>query len=119
MKLGEIRGLLDAEVICGEQFLERNIETAFACDLISEMLASAGSHVLLVTSLTNPHVMHTAEVIDATGVIFVAGRKPSEEMIAAVLRDGSIPVFVTSLPLFECCGLLFAHGVKGDKKRSP
>jgi predicted transcriptional regulator len=117
MRLGEIRNILDAEVICGEQFLDREIDAAFACDLISEMLSSASSHVLLITSLTNPHVMHTAEVIDALGVIFVAGRKPSEELISTVRTDGSIPILLTSLPLFECCGLLFTHGIQGDKKR--
>jgi len=69
------------------------VTTAFACDLISEMLAFAGSQTLLITSLTNPHVIHTAEVMDAVGVVFVGGKKPSDDIINNVEpRKNTAPV---------------------------
>jgi len=75
MTLSEIKNILDAEVLCGEHLLGRKVKTAFACDLISEMLALANPNTLIITSLVNPHVIHTAEIMDAVGVIFVGGKK--------------------------------------------
>jgi len=116
MTLREIQTHLDAEILSGEDQLDKEVREAFACDLISEMLASVSSHVLLITSLTNAHVIHTAEVMDALGVIFVGGRRPSEEIIEIVKKNGSIPLLSTKCPMFDCCGLLFAKGIQADRK---
>ena len=105
MTLRDIRNILDAEVLCGENLLDREVATGFACDLISEMLAFADSGTLLITSLTNPHVIHTAEVMDAVGVIFVGGKKPNVSMIKAV-NSSRIPLLATDHLIFACCGLL-------------
>jgi len=45
MILRDIRDILDADVLCGEHLLDTEVQTGFACDLISEMLAYAGSEV--------------------------------------------------------------------------
>jgi predicted transcriptional regulator len=117
MTLRDIRDVLDADVLCGEQSLDREVTTGFACDLISEMLAFASSGTLLITSLKNPHVIHTAEVMDAVGVVFVGGKKPN---LSAMKHVGTsrIPLLATDLLIFKCCGLLFQHGVQGAKRDS-
>jgi predicted transcriptional regulator len=117
MTLREIRDILGAEVLSGEQFLDREVETGFACDLISDMLAFASSNTLIITSLTNPHVIHTAEVMDAVGVIFVGGKKPNLEMIKDSNKN-SIPLLSTDLLIFKCCGLLFEKGIQGARRGS-
>ncbi len=117
MTLRDIRDILDAEVLCGEHLLDREVKTGFACDLISEMLAYAGSETLLITSLTNAHVIHTAEVMDAVGVIFVGGKRPDPAMIKAV-NGGRIPLFSTDHLIFKCCGLLFDHGIEAGERGS-
>ena len=96
MTLRDIRNILDAEVLYGEHLLEREVKTGFACDLISEMLAFASSGTLLITSLTNPHVIHTAEVMDAVAVVFVGGKKPNPSMFKAV-QGSKIPLLATDL----------------------
>jgi hypothetical protein len=115
MTLKDIREILDADVLCGEHLLDREVKTGFACDLISEMLASASSGTLLITSLKNPHVIHTAEVMDAVGVIFVGGKTAN---ISAMTEVGSsrIPLLATDFLIFKCCGLLFQHGIQGCKR---
>jgi len=117
MTLKEVQEILDAEVLCGEQSLDRPVTTAFACDLISEMLAFAGSQTLLITSLTNPHVIHTAEVMDAVGVVFVGGKKPSEDIITNVNR-AKIPLLSTPYLIYKCAGLLYVNGIEGCKRGS-
>lgn len=112
MTLLEIKDILNAEVLCGGHLLERKVETAFACDLISEMLALANSNTLIITSLINPHVIHTAEIMDAVGVIFVGGKRLSEDIIKN-LDHGNIPVLSTPFLIFNTCGLLFSKGIEG------
>jgi predicted transcriptional regulator len=117
MTLREIKEILGAQVLAGEHMLEREVETTFACDLISDMLAFASSNALIVTSLTNPHVIHTAEVVDAAGVVFVGGKKPPESMMKEV-DHGRIPLLSTDLLTFKCCGLLFVNGLKESRRNS-
>jgi predicted transcriptional regulator len=112
MKLKDIIKVLDAEVLCGEHLLEREVETGFGCDLMSEMLAFANSHTLLITSLTNEHVIHTAEIMDAVGVVFVGGKRPAKEIIRKAELN-NIPLLSTPFLMFKCCGLLFVNGLKG------
>ena len=115
MKLNEVQQILEAEVLCGGDCLEREVTTCFACDLISEMLLYVKPQSLLITSLINAHVIHTAQVMDASGVIFVGGKKPDE----GVIKNGAlnnVPLLTTPYLLFESCGLLFSNGIAGDKK---
>jgi predicted transcriptional regulator len=112
MTLKEVQKILNADVLYGEHLLDKEVKIAFACDLISEMLAFADSYALLITSLTNLHVIHTAEVMDAIGVVLVGGKRPSEEVIKN-MDHGEIPLLSTPLYLFQACGLLFQNGIKG------
>ncbi len=115
MKLKDIVKILDAEVICGEDCLDREVRACFACDLISEMLLYVTPRSLLITSLMNAHVIHTAEVMDASGVIFVGGKKPDKTAIKNA-RMNNVPLLSTPHLIFECCGRLFLNGIRGDKK---
>jgi len=114
MTLREVQGILEAEVLCGnDEAFGRRIKACFACDLISEMLLFLKPHSLLLTSLTNVHVIHTAQVMDASAIVFVGGRKPDQSVIKnGELND--IPLFVTGLLTFECCGRLYRQCAKGD-----
>jgi predicted transcriptional regulator len=116
MTLGDVQKLLGAEVLSGEHLLETEVKTCFACDLISEMLLYTSPNTLLITSLTNLHVLHTAQVMDAVGVVFVGGKKPDASVIMNSVMS-NVPLLTTTHLIFECCGLLYAKGMKGDKKR--
>ena len=117
MKLKDIVKLLNAEVLCSEHLLEREVETGFGCDLMSEMLAFANSHTLLITSLINEHVIHTAEIMDAVGVVYVSGKRPVKEIIEKA-NHNNIPLLSTPFLMFECCGLLFTSGLQGCTRGS-
>jgi predicted transcriptional regulator len=117
MTLKDVRDILNADVLCGEPMLNREVKTAFACDLISEMLAFASSGTLLITSLKNPHVIHTAEVMDAVGVVFVGGGQQNLRAMKQI--DGSkIPLLATEFLIFKCCGLLYQQGIQGARRDS-
>ena len=78
MKLSEIRDVLSADVIFGEDIIDDvEVETAFASDLLSDVLAYSKENALFITGLTNPQVIRTAEVLDLVGVVFVRAGAPA------------------------------------------
>lgn len=112
MKLREVRDILDAEVIVGEDNLELEVKTAFGADLMSDVLAFAKAGSLLLTGLTNTQVIRTANVLDIAAIILVRGKSPSTETIA-LAKELKIPILATKYILFETAGRLYMKGIVG------
>ena len=112
MKLSEVKDILEAEVIVGDDILDLEVKTAFGADLMSDVLAFAKAGSLLLTGLTNTQVLRTANVLDIAAIILVRGKKPSSETIA-LARELKIPILATKYILFETAGRLYAKGIVG------
>ena len=111
MKLLEVQLLLGASQIWGQHCLDREVATACGADLMSDVLAFTKDGALLLTGLTNPQVIRTADVGGLSAIIFVRGKIPSPEAID-MARALDIPLFSTPQTLFEACGILFLNGMK-------
>ncbi|HOA99062.1 MAG TPA: DRTGG domain-containing protein [Candidatus Atribacteria bacterium] len=112
MTLREIKEILQAEVLAGEEFLDREPSSACGSDLLSDVLAFTKENSVLLTGLTNSQVIRTAEMSDIIGVIFVRGKKPDNYTIElATIKK--IPLLTTRLPMYESCGRLYLRGLKG------
>lgn len=112
MTLHEIRGLLDAEVLIGEDQLNMDVKTAFVADLMSDVLAFATAGSLLITGLTNPQVVRTADVLDIAAIIMGRGKRPSQETFQ-LAEELNIPILTTKYILFEIAGRLYSEGIRG------
>jgi predicted transcriptional regulator len=112
MELLAIKELLKCDVLNGEDNLSMNIETVIASDGMSEILAFACPHALMVTSLTNIQSVRTARMADAQAILYIRGKQP-EERALAYARQYYIPVLVTKMGVFDVCGILREHGLKG------
>jgi predicted transcriptional regulator len=112
MTLNEIKDLLEAEVLYGEEQLDKEVKTAFVADLMSDVLAFATAGSLLITGLTNPQVLRTADVIDIAAIIMGRGKRPSPESIQ-LAEMLNIPILTTKYILFEIAGRLYLKGIKG------
>ena len=112
MKLKDIERILGAEVIAGTELLQEDIRMACGSDLMSDVLAFAKPGSLLLTGLTNPQVVRTAEMADLRAICFVRGKKPDKETIE-MAESKDIPLLVTPLPMFESCGRLHREGLPG------
>jgi predicted transcriptional regulator len=110
--LYEIKELLEAEVLVGEDQLDMEVKTAFMADLMSDVLAFATAGSLLITGLTNPQVLRTADVIDIAAIIMGRGKSPSPETIQ-LAEKLEIPILATKYILFEVAGRLYSKGIKG------
>ena len=119
MKLSQVKELLQAEVlVCEEKLEETEALSACGADLMSDVLAFTKEKTVLLTGLTNPQVIRTAEMIDLVGLVFVRGKTPSEDVVT-MARERGLPLMTTKLPLFETCGLLYTAGLPGCSMRPP
>jgi len=113
MKLYEIIQILDAETLYNVQDkLDIKVNMACGCDLMSDVLSFIKSKALLLTGLTTPQVIYTAENSEVEVVCFVRGKKPRREIIN-LAKEKNIILLATKHPLYESCGLLYKHGLKG------
>ena len=89
MTLQELASLLDAQNVSTSDDLNSIIvNNAYACDLMSDVLAFCTPGSLLLTGLTNVQIVRTAQMLDIPAIVFVR------------------------YSMFEACGILFAKGMK-------
>jgi len=112
MILKEIKELLQAEVIVGEDSLDEEIMFAGASDLMSDVLAFGKPGLLLLTGLSNAQSVRTANIIETKAIMYVRGKKPDKAGIA-LAREKGIPLLSTKHMMYTACGLLFSHGLPG------
>ena len=110
MKLSEVKEILNASILTGEDKLEKEVLSACGCDLMSDVLAFVKDQALLMTGLVNPQVVRTAEMMDMKAIVFVRGKIPSNEILD-LAKEANIVVMSTELPLYLSCGLLYENGL--------
>jgi len=112
VKLSEILSEIKARVLTGEEKIdELEFDYVAASDLMSEVLAIARPSMVLITGLTTPQVVRTAEVVGIQAVVVV--RKdflPSETIDMA--KACGIVLAVTKMTMFEACGRLYNRKLK-------
>jgi predicted transcriptional regulator len=112
MKLEKVKDILEAEVLCGNNYLNKEIKVAYASDLMSDVLTFIKSGSLLLTGLTNAQVVRTAEMAEIGAICFVNNKRPQEETMKLANEKG-IPFLATKLSMYECCGRLYKKGLPG------
>ncbi len=112
MKIGEIRKLLCAEVLCGEDQLECEVYSACSSDMMSDVLAFVKDQAVLLTGLVNPQVIRTAEMMDMKCIVFVRRKVPGKDIVE-LARDSGIVLMRSDLRMFEACGMLYSAGLRG------
>lgn len=115
MKISKIGELLDAQVLCGEDKLDREINCACGSDMMSEVLSFTKHEAALLTGLTNIHVLRTCEMLDIQCIVFVRGKVPAPEIVDMANAQGCV-LLTTDMPMFTSCGVLFSHGIKGGMR---
>jgi predicted transcriptional regulator len=115
MTISDIISLLDATVLSKTIDLDHPITSAFGSDMMSEVLAYIKKDAILLTGLTNPQVIRTAEMLDIVCLIFVRGKIPNEEILKQADELG-IYVLRTELSMFDACGILYHSGLRGGRR---
>lgn len=114
MTLDEIVKAVDGKLLVKPQF-NVDIENACASDLMSDVLMFVKPSMLLITGLTNPQAVRTADMAEAPAILFVRGKYPSDKTIQLAEEMG-IAVMVSPYTMFETAGILYVAGLKGIGK---
>lgn len=112
MTVYDVKEALGAKVICGEEYLDRQVHTACGSDMMSDVLAFVKDQSVLLTGLCYLQVIRTAEMMDIICIVFVRGKKPDEGMIE-LAKEGGIVLLSTDHRMFSACGLLYEKGLRG------
>ena len=113
MTLREIIKTLRAKVVLGEVGDEVVVERARASDLMSDVLSHrVRPGALLLTGLTTPQSVYTAEMADVAVVCYVRGKRPDAQTRELAEQRGLV-LLSTDLPMYESCGRLYRQGLKG------
>jgi len=115
VQLRAIVALLECDVICGHEVLDAHVSSCCAADLMSDVLAFSAPDALLVTGLTTVQSVHTADVADCRGILFVSGKHPSPEALD-LARSREIPLLSTRHSMFDTCGVLSQHGLPPSRR---
>ena len=116
MKISEVRDLLDAKVISGEELLDREVYSACGSDMMSDVLAYVKDQSVLLTGLVNSQVIRTAEMMDIICICFVRGKEPDDSMIE-LAKERGIVLMGTKMRMFTACGVLYEKGLGGGKSQ--
>jgi len=113
MKITQIRDLLNAQVLCGEDMLEQDVNSACGSDMMSDVLAYVKDQAVLLTGLVNSQVIRTAEMMDMVCIVFVRSKDPTEDMIE-LAKDHGLVLMSTDMRMYEACGKLYMSGLLGN-----
>ena len=112
MTIKDMVDVLHARILCGAERVDTKVHTACCSDLMSDVLAFVNEKTVLITGLTNPHVLRTADMLDLKCLVYVRGKVPGEEILEQAEEQGLV-VITTRETAFTACGLLYAAGLRG------
>jgi len=110
MTISEISRLLSADICVCDDGTRQDVVTAFAGDMLSDVLALSRQPDILITGLLNPQVIRTAEMLDTSCVIFLKGKRPGDSILE-LAREKGIAVLAADMTMFAACSLLASAGI--------
>lgn len=111
MNLTNIIAIAEGTVLTAELETSLNIHGVCCADLMSDVLAYSRPRAVLITGLTNPQVVRTAQMADFRAIIFVRGKHPQQETMEIAVQE-NIPLISSPLGMFELSGRLHDAGLK-------
>lgn len=114
MTVNDIKEILEAEIICRDDLLQKEVNSACGSDMMSDVLAFVKEQAVLLTGLVNPQVVRTAEMMDMHCIVFVRGKRPTLDMIE-MAEDRDMVMLCTELEMFTSCGRLYENGLRGGR----
>ena len=112
MTLAEVLAIIEGQVLSRQVDRSITVQMALGADLMSDVLSYNHVGAILLTGLTNPQVVRTAELSGIQAIIFVRGKLPPTETVS-LAQDKGIPLLTSHYTMFETCGKLYQAGLPG------
>ncbi len=105
MTIKEISTRLNATIVTGDQYSDREIKCGFASDLMSDVLTLDSDGMLLITGLANIQTIRTAEMADISCILFVRAKKTTPTMIH-IANENNIVLMECPYSMYKAIGIL-------------
>jgi DRTGG domain len=112
MKIRDVVDILTGRILVENHGLDEEVPRGGAADLMSDVLAFGSEGMVLMTGLTNPQVVRTAEMAGINVIVIVRDKTPPPETLE-LARESGITVINTGYTMYEACGRLFKEGLPG------
>lgn len=116
MTVRDAVSILEGALYCGEEWVDTEVHSACGADLMSDVMAFVKEQVLLLTGLVNMQVIRTAELLDIKVIIFVRGKRPTQDIID-MAQNAQIILGCTKYPMYIACGKLYEAGLRSGGTR--
>jgi predicted transcriptional regulator len=116
MIVRDVVRILEAEILSGEDKLDREVKCGGAADMMSDILALCGPGQLVLTGYIHPQVIRTAIVSELLGLVVVRGKAVPPETIKLARANGFL-LLRTKSYMYASSGKLYAAGLKGVDER--
>jgi predicted transcriptional regulator len=110
LTLDDVLTIINGKLISSHADLSAQVSRACGADLMSDVLAFTLEGTMLLTGLTNPQVVRTAEMAGVQAIVFVRGKVPPLETIS-LAEQKNIPLLATRYTMYESCGRLYGAGL--------
>ncbi len=104
MNVRELAEKMELEML-SFPFPEREIEGAYAGDLLSWVMGRAESGCVWATIMTNINVVAVASLADVSACVICEGCEIGEDILSTAKEKG-VNLLRSSLPLYEFCAQL-------------
>ena len=112
MKLQQVLDTVDGISISKDTDLEVEVSFGASADLMSDALRFGHEDMLLITGLTNPQVVRTAEMLGCRALLFVRAKLPPPET-RSLAAEAGIALLATRFTMYEASGRLYKAGLAG------
>jgi len=110
--LKEIAEILEADILVDSDNPNLDIRSACSADMMSAVLYYHAPNAVLITGLTQPQVVRTAEIAGIKLIVFVFSKRP-EQVTIDMARQKNIPIITTPYCMYSASGKLFQAGLPG------
>jgi hypothetical protein len=112
LNIKQVIEIVDGRLVSGRDLLNLRVRYGLGADLMSDALLLGQEGILLITGLTNPQAIRTAEMVGAHAVLFVRAKLPPPETVR-LAEEASIALLATRYTLYEASGRLYQAGLAG------
>lgn len=110
MNLDELVDRFNLHVAAGQNKLDRQIQSGYCGDLLSDVMANAPDGCIWLTVQTHQNIVPVAVLHDMVAVILTGGHEPDHETIEKANEEG-IPILMWSKSAFDLAGQICSTGV--------
>lgn len=111
MDITRIATLTEARIVCAGAQVAQPVRCGFASDLMSDVLRLDSDGLLLITGLCNLQTIRTAEMADVTYILFVRGKRVTDDMLELAHENG-MTLLESDFSMYRAVGVLYSGGLE-------